>query len=210
MKRNNIDNKTNETRPRSFFQSIYNHASLTLEEIEKIMESHQRIEFTKGTVFLKIGRMANAYYLLEEGVVRSCAYDYNGNEITTGFFCPGEILIQASSLFQRVPSKENQISLTGGIAWKIGYEDFQRLFHDMEGVREWGRSWMANQLFASKQRLMDITTKSAAERYLMLLNNRPQVVQQAPLKHIASYLGITDTSLSRIRKEIFLTSDFLS
>jgi hypothetical protein len=45
-------------------------------------------------------------------------------------------------------------------------------------------------------------TKSATERYLILLNNRPQVINQAPLKYIASFLGITDTSLSRIRKEI--------
>lgn len=194
----------------SFFKSIYNHPSLSQVEIAEIAGSHQKIVFTKGEVFLKIGQTANEFYILEEGLFRSFAYDYNGNEITIGFFCPGEILIEPSSLFQRVPSKENQISLTGGIAWKIVYEDFQRLFHKMEGVREWGRSWMANQLFASKQRLMDITTKSAAERYLMLLNNIPQVIQQAPLKYIASYLGITDTSLSRIRKEISGSRDFLS
>jgi hypothetical protein len=69
---------------------------------------------------------------------------------------------------------------------------------------------MANQLFAAKQRLMDITTKSAAERYLMLLNSKPEVIKQAPLKYIASYLGITDTSLSRIRKEINSNKDFFS
>ena len=45
-------------------------------------------------------------------------------------------------------------------------------------------------------------TDSAQKRYLDLLANHPQILQEAPLKHVASYLGITDTSLSRIRKEI--------
>jgi CRP-like cAMP-binding protein len=193
-----------------FFKSIYNHASFSQEEIDKIAKSHKKVEFAKGEVFLKIGHTANEFFILKDGLFRSCAYDFNGNEITTGFFVPGEIMIEPSSLFQRKPSVENHISLAGGIAWKIGYDDFQRLFHTLEGVREWGRSWMANQLFAAKQRLMDITTKSAAERYLMLLNSKPEVIKQAPLKYIASYLGITDTSLSRIRKEINSNKDFLS
>lgn len=187
----------------SLFRSIYNHPFLSLEEMDEIVGSHQEIEFSKGTVLLKIGQMANEYYLIEEGLFRSFANDYNGNEITTGFYVSGEVLIEVSSLFQRVPSQENLVALTDGRAWKIGFNDFQHLFHKMEGVREWGRLWMAKQLFASRQRLIDTLTKSAAERYQMLAKSSPQIIQQAPLKYIASYLGITDTSLSRIRKEIY-------
>ncbi|HTN69188.1 MAG TPA: hypothetical protein VLZ33_06975 [Dysgonamonadaceae bacterium] len=96
------------------------------------------------------------------------------------------------------------MSLTEGCAWKIELESFEELFHKIEGLREWGRAWMSSQLFIAKQRSIDMRTKSATERYLMLVNDKPQIIQQAPLKYIASYLGITDTSLSRIRKEIFL------
>lgn len=49
---------------------------------------------------------------------------------------------------------------------------------------------------------INMLTMNATDRYLNLLKERPQIIQQSPLKHIASYLGITDTSLSRIRKEI--------
>ena len=49
--------------------------------------------------------------------------------------------------------------------------------------------------------MLSMITETAEERYANLLKNRPDILQQAPLKHIASYLGITDTSLSRIRKE---------
>ena len=47
-----------------------------------------------------------------------------------------------------------------------------------------------------------MVTQTASNRYLKLLKDKPQLVQNTPLKHIASYLGITDTSLSRIRKEV--------
>jgi len=61
---------------------------------------------------------------------------------------------------------------------------------------------MSQQLFIYKQRSIEMFTLSATKRYLNLLQQKPQVVQFAPLKQIASYLGVTDTSLSRIRKEI--------
>lgn len=135
-------------------------------------------------------------------MLRSYVHDFNGSEITTDFHGKNEISIEVSSLFQRIPTKENITALTNGKAWKIEFETFQELFHKIEGFREWGRAWMSRQLFISKQRSIEMLTKSATERYLTLLNEKPEIIQQAPLKHIASYLGITDTSLSRIRKEI--------
>lgn len=61
---------------------------------------------------------------------------------------------------------------------------------------------MTNSLFHFKQRSLEIVTISAKERYLQLIKEKPEVVLQAPLKNIATYLGITDSSFSRIRKEI--------
>ena len=61
---------------------------------------------------------------------------------------------------------------------------------------------MTGRLFHFKQRSVEMVTVSAKERYLKLIKEKPQVIQQSPLKYIASYLGITDTSFSRIRKEI--------
>lgn len=186
----------------SLFHSIYAHSKLKNSDLKELAEAHSKIEFSKGDVMVEKGEVSNVYYIIETGLFRSYTYDYNGNEITTGFTTSGELLIEVSSLFQRIPSEENIVALTSGIAWSLDFEVFQELFHKIEGFREWGRAWMASQLFISKQRAIDIRTKSAAERYLTLINQQPQIIQQAPLKHIASYLGVTDTSLSRIRKEI--------
>ncbi len=62
-------------------------------------------------------------------------------------------------------------------------------------MSEWGRAWMSEQLFESKHRAVEMITENATTRYLKLIKEKPQVIRQAPLKQIASYLGVTDTSL---------------
>jgi CRP/FNR family transcriptional regulator, anaerobic regulatory protein len=186
----------------NFFQSIYSHPQIKKGDLSEIIGAHQKINFSKGLFFLESGKMANEYYLIETGLLRAYVYDFNGKEITTDFHSINEISIEVTSLFQRIPAKENIVALTNGIVWKIEFEKFQELFHKIEGFREWGRAWMAAQLFISKQRSIEMLTKSATERYRSLIKDKPEIVQHAPIKHIASYLGITDTSLSRIRKEI--------
>ncbi|MGB3549032.1 MAG: Crp/Fnr family transcriptional regulator [Saprospiraceae bacterium] len=188
-------NKTN-------FSSIYGHPLIKPAEYEKIAAAHDQLVFKKGDTFLLNGETAREYYLITTGLVRSFVYDYTGNEITTDFFSDNDFAIEVSSFFQQVPTRENIVAVTDGTAWKMSLEKFQELFITLEGIREWGRQWMSLQLFLAKQRSVDIVTKSAKDRYLELLNTKPEIIQNAPLKQIASYLGVTDTSLSRIRRGI--------
>lgn len=189
-----------------FFEKIYNHPSMKKEDYVELMASHTKIVFSKNEIVLNEGKTSNAYYLIENGLFRSFVIDFKGNEITTNFFGPNEILIEVPSLFLRIPSLENLQALTEGTAWRIEFSEFQKLYSSIEGFTEWGRTWMSNQLFISKQRAVHMLTKSATERYLDLIKEQPEIIKQLPLKYIASYLGVTDTSLSRIRKEISLNS----
>lgn len=186
----------------NFFRTVYKHSSLQKEEYEKITKAHTKINFSRGATLLENGKIANEYYLIENGLCRTFVCDYNGNEITTEFYGPKELLIESSSLFHRIPSRESFQALTDGYGWKMEFGTFQRLLREIDGFRIWGRTWTINQLVNLKQHSIDLLTKSAADRYMTLVTERPRVIQQAPLKYIASYLGITDTSLSRIRKEI--------
>lgn len=186
----------------SFFHTIYHHPLLRPEDYREIADAHTRVEFAPDETVLPIGKTAKDFYAIEKGLFRSYLYDFHGNEITTGFYCSGEILIESFSLFHRLPSKENFQALSDGVTWRLSYDAFQELLQKVEGLREWGRAWATNQLFDWKQRSIDALTISATDRYLSLVNNRPEIIAHSPLKYIASYLGITDTSLSRIRKEI--------
>ncbi|MET4084126.1 CRP-like cAMP-binding protein [Pedobacter sp. UYP30] len=186
----------------SFFKNIYNHPAIKKEDFIKIIDLHTEVEFLKNEVVLQEGKTNNEYYLIEKGLFRSYVIDYEGNEITTEFYSSNDILIEVASLFLRTASKESIQALTDCKVWKINFDDFQILYSNIDGFTEWGRTWTSNQLFILKQRSINMHTQSATQRYLNLLQEKPQIFNEAPLKYIASYLRITDTSLSRIRKGI--------
>lgn len=189
----------------SALRSLYQHPLLTSRDLQVIIDAHKPISFKKGDFLLKKGQVANAYFCVEVGLIRSYVYDFDGNDITTGFIGKNEIAIDVVSLFTRVPSEEYFQALTDCECYMIDLETFQELYHSIKGLNEWGRAWMSGSLFELKQRTIAMITASATERYRRLELQHPQILQQAPLKFIASYLGITDSSLSRIRKELCKT-----
>lgn len=179
----------------------YQHPMFTPEDLQEIIQAHSRVETEKGALLLERGQVSNDYYVLESGLVRSYLFDYEQREITTGFAGVGDVVIEVASIFQRVPTEDNIQCLTDCVLWKIEFDRFQELFHRIPAFREWGRNWMAYELYRSKIRATEMITLPASRRYQQLLERHPQVLQSAPLKHIASFLGVTDTSLSRIRKD---------
>lgn len=187
---------------KELLSQVYQHPLIQPDDLEKIINAHEKVSYKKGDYILRKGEVSGGYLILENGLMRSFAFDYNGNDITTDFFSDYEIIIEVLSLFQRVPTQENIIALTDCECWEIKYDTFQELFHSIAGFSEWGRLWMTNRLFHFKQRSIDMVTISAKERYLQLIQEKPQIIKNSPLKFVASYLGITDTSFSRIRKEI--------
>lgn len=183
-------------------QTLYQHPLLTKIDLQCIFEAHEKIDIAKSSFLLKRGEVANKYYCVDKGLIRSFVYDFDGNDITTGFIGKNEIAIDVVSLFHQIPAVEYCQALTDCECYAIDFETFQRLYHSIKGLNEWGRAWMSTSLFDLKQRTISMITDTATERYQRLQKQHPQILLQAPLKYVASYLGITDTSLSRIRKEL--------
>lgn len=186
-----------------FLNNIFKPENFNSEELELILKQFQKIEFNKNDYLTKKGKTANYYYFLESGFLRSFTIDVDGNDITTKFFSKKDIVIDWHSYFLKKPSKESIQAITDGKCWKINFSDFMKLFH-IEAFREVGRTRLVNNYFELKNHSVSVIADHAKERYLNLLKEKPAIIQNAPLKHIATYLGITDTSLSRIRKEITL------
>ena len=155
----------------------------------------------RGEFLLKEGRICNDYFFLEKGFIRAFAYDTEGNDVTTNFYSGNQVVFEVSSFFNRTLSKENYQALVVCEGWYINYDQLNRLFHSMQEFREFGRSILVKGFSALKIRMLSMITETAEQRYDALLKTNPEIFQYAALKHIASYLGITDTSLSRIRKE---------
>lgn len=183
-------------------KNIYNYHSLKESDVDKIIDMHDTVCIYKNTYLLREGQIAKSYGIIKEGLIRTYVIDANGNEITTGFLGAGEICIEVASLFKQTPTQEYFQALTDCIIYEIKYDAFQSLFLSIPAFAEWGRNWMTLVLTQQKERMLNMITMSAQDRYLQLIQHQPKIIQHAPLKFIASYLGITDTSLSRIRKEI--------
>ncbi|MDZ7878825.1 MAG: Crp/Fnr family transcriptional regulator [Saprospiraceae bacterium] len=188
-----------ETAP--FLNQVFNSKSFKREDLETIFKQYKRVEFRKNDYFIQQGNVAGYYYFMESGFARSYAIDLEGNDITTKFFSPMDIVIDWYSYFLKKPCREDIQAITPCVAWKIHFEDFMKLFH-IEAFREVGRTRLVNNFFELKNHSVSVIVDPAKDRYLQLVKDKPDLLQNVPLKQIATYLGITDTSLSRIRKEI--------
>jgi CRP-like cAMP-binding protein len=184
-----------------FLKNIFNEENFKKEDFEIILNQYQRIEFAKNDFFIEEGTTANFYYFMESGFARSYVIDLEGNDISTKFFSSTDIVIDWHSYFLKTKCRENIQAITACTAWKITFENFMKLFN-IEAFREVGRTRLVNNYFELKNHSVSIIADPAKERYLNLIKLKPNIVQNVPLKQIATYLGITDTSLSRIRKEI--------
>ncbi|MEM9327484.1 MAG: Crp/Fnr family transcriptional regulator [Bacteroidota bacterium] len=181
---------------------IFEAAAFTNEELESVLGHFKSRTFQKGEYLLRKGYTANHYWYMAEGFIRSYAIDTEGNDVTTNFFTVKDIVIDWPSFFMRNPSRENIQALTDCSCWQLDFETFQRLFHSNKKFREFGRSNLVRSYFELKNHTTSLITDQARERYLRLIEEKKEIVQNVSLKQIATYLGITDSSLSRIRKEI--------
>jgi len=168
---------------------------------EDIANTFSPKEITKNNFLLKEGRVSDEYFFLENGFIRAFANDIEGNDVTTNFYSNCQVVFEVSSFFNRTASKENFQAIVDCEGWYITYEQLNNLFHSMHEFRDFGRSILVKGFSSLKVRMLSMITETAEQRYDTLLKTNPEIFQQAALKHIASYLGITDTSLSRIRKE---------
>jgi CRP-like cAMP-binding protein len=185
-----------------FLNSIFTPADFTEAELAIIIPAFKEVSFSKNDFLLKEGKTEQQYWFLETGFARSFVTDTNGNYITTSFYSSGDVVIDWPSFFLRAPTREHIQALTDCTCWQLDFNGFQQLFHSIETFREHGRRRLVSSYFALKTQSVSMIADHAKERYIRLLNEKPHIIQQVSLQHIATYLGITKFSLSRIRKEI--------
>jgi CRP-like cAMP-binding protein len=167
-----------------------------------IANNFEHTSIGKNEFLLKEGKICNEYFFLEKGFMRAYTFDPEGNEVTTNFYERNSIVFEVASYIKRTPSRENIQALTDCFGWKGNYTNLQNLFHTNPEFRGFARVVLVNSFIELKERTLSMINLTAEKRYEILLKSRQEIIRNVSIKHIASYLGITDTSLSRIRKEI--------
>lgn len=164
-----------------------------------ISEQFEEITFHKDDYLLKEGKISG-YFFLSKGFLRVFTFDTDGNEVTTYFYSQDRVVFDAASFFLRQPSTENIQAMTECKGYLTNFEKLNQLFHSVAEFREFGRQMIVKEFVAYKQRTLAMINQSAEERYLQLLESNKDVFQYAHLNHIASYLGVSERTLNRIRQ----------
>ena len=134
--------------------------------------------------------------------MRMYHYDENAQEVTTDINDGPRFFTSYHHFMERTVSNENIHCITDCELLQIEREDVEISAKLGTTQMDYSVKILQEHLQKDKQRMIDLATLSAEERYLKLIKNHPAIIQNIPLKYIASYLGINPGSLSRIRKEI--------
>lgn len=173
---------------------------MSLQTIINITSHFEDRKFLKNEFFLREGKVSDLLYLAE-GLMRAYTFDLKGNEVTTNFFSKNRQVFDHASFFLQTPSEENIQAVTDCIGYSITFERMNSIFHTIPEFREYGRRMLVKELVSFKKRTLAVINKSAEQRYEDLIKDDKAIFQFVQLKHIASYLGVTNSSLSRIRRE---------
>lgn len=158
----------------------------------------KEVVLPKGYKIFQENKRNNHIYLLEKGIAR-VYYTTNGNEVVLRFYAEGEILYSMKSMLFDKAGYESIEFLERAKVYQLNYSALQRLYNEHAEIANWGRRWMEVEAYKTEERLRSILFKSASERYEELLSQYPTLLQRVSLGDIASYLGVTQVTLSRIR-----------
>lgn len=185
--------------------SLYNHLSgiapISTETWNSFSRLFKEITLEKGEYFVRAGEVADTIGFLKEGVIRAFYCNSEGLEYNKHFFVKNSFVGGYASLITSQPNKIEQQALTTCRLLVADYAAINQLYnahHDLERI---GRR-LAELYFVDKEeREVQIVLLDADKRYKIFQEQFPELEQLIPQYHIASYLGITPTQLSRIRKK---------
>ncbi len=168
-----------------------------------ILEPHvKRVSLKRGEKLLDIGQICEYMGVVTKGNLRMYYIDKKGNDISFLFFLTTHLVTNYESVLTETPSQMIIEATEASEITLLHKNDVFKLYQSSAKWQEAGRL-ISDQIFLkAKQRIDTLLFLSPEERYIDLLNNQPEILQQIPQKHIATYLGIQPQSLSRIRKRM--------
>lgn len=168
-----------------------------------LLEQCEDVHFKKGDCFVREGEICHKIGFLISGIAR-VYHIANDKEYTSYFNFPGRNRMVASfeSFLTRTPSKETIHFLEEAHLVVISRDKLYSLYQQSAVFSELGRKLAEDNYILAMERIFSLQHDTAQERYLKLLESYPDLMNFVPHHYVASYLGITPESLSRIRKEL--------
>jgi CRP-like cAMP-binding protein len=176
--------------------------NLNATQIDLIKSKFVFKEIKKDEYFQEAGKIPHEIIFITKGIMRICYYNNKGDEITKYFMDENHFLADINSYNQQIPSTEYVQAVTDCSFFVVSKTAMRELSLT---IIEWDNivAKITAKGFAEKvNKISPMMTEDAKERYLSFLEKFPTLANRIPLSYLASYLGITQSSLSRIRRKI--------
>lgn len=177
-------------------------ASFSDLELNDILSHFKKETVKKGAIFIEEGEISNKLCFLEKGIGRSFYLKKNGKEVTVWFFDEKKFMTSLDSFFQQKPSLYYIEMLEDSLLYTITKKEMDILFEKYHKMEKFVRLLTIQMLTDVINKINAIQFQTAKERYEYMLSEFPNIVHRVPLRDIASYLGITQETLSRIRRKV--------
>lgn len=171
-------------------------------DFELLFSKFRRVEYAKGEIIIGADRLSDEIFLVESGLTRDYFWDTKGNEVTECFGVSGDLFASMFCYFKGEPAFLQYEAVTQMVLYSIRKDDLEELCRQNLAISNLFRTICIEELYCLERKCKIFGKDDALSRYISLIKVRPQIVKEVPLKHIASYLGITQQSLSRLRASI--------
>lgn len=177
--------------------------SISKETIEIVVPQFKRIELSKGEYFIKMGRVADKIAFIESGLVRIYAESESAEkEITQWISSSGYFITELSGFVFQKPSRLHLQALEDCVLFCIDKSTHQHLCDTVPEWNELDKKFIAKCFVMLEDRIFSHLYMSAEERFKQLMKDQPDLFNKVPLQYLASMLGMTPETLSRMRKKV--------
>jgi CRP-like cAMP-binding protein len=180
---------------------ILQFGTLNKQQIDLVETKITEVELQKDDYFSEAGKIPKQVGFIVEGVIRGCYYNNKGEELTRCFISENSLVVDYVNFEANTVSSEYLQACTHCKLIVFSKQNWEELSHTIVGWDHIQNKMIQKCLF-QKSRKGPVISQDATTRYLEFMENYPSFTNRIPLAYIASYLGVTQQSLSRIRKNI--------
>ena len=166
--------------------------------MERMAACMEEVAYAKGTRILRAGKTERNVFFIKKGIVRAFV-STQGREITFWLGAEGTPVVSMKSYVSGLPGYESVECIEDTVLYVLRHDTLTSLFADDVNIANWGRRFAEKEMLRTEERIIPQLFTTAAERYSSLMANHPELLRRVPLEHLASYLGVTPVSQSRIR-----------
>ncbi len=176
--------------------------SISNEDFKNSASHFKKVTLNKGDLFLMAGDVCKSAAYINKGILRTYYINEKGEDVTYCFCIENNLTTSFKSFVSQTASSLSIQALELTELLVIDYANLQQLYAEFTVWQNIGRILVEKEYMVMEKYASTLNNQTAKEKYLRLLNEQPIIIQKAEIQHIASYLGVSRETISRIRKQL--------